>query len=54
MKKDPLSTCPSDKKTIMKKRKHYYRDGRYYCSKGCWKAVNRPQVEQQEGEEENV
>ncbi len=33
---DDLKKCPQCKKAMSKK-KRYYRNGRYYCNKNCWK-----------------
>lgn len=36
-KREKKSNCPACNK-IVKKLKRYYRDGKFYCSKKCWRA----------------
>ncbi len=36
-KAEKQTNCPSCNKLI-KKLKRYYRDGKFYCSKRCWRA----------------
>jgi len=40
------SNCPACGKPI-KKVKHYYRNGKYYCTKKCWRKSNAPKEEPQ-------
>jgi len=36
-KKEKKSNCPACNK-IVKRLKRYYRDGKFYCAKKCWRA----------------
>lgn len=36
-KKEKKSNCPSCNK-VVKRLKRYYRDGKFYCTKKCWRA----------------
>ncbi len=35
---DDFKKCPQCKKPMQKK-KRYYRNGKYYCNKNCWKGT---------------
>lgn len=37
VKKEKKSNCPACNK-VVKRLKRYYRDGKFYCSKKCWRA----------------
>ncbi|PIQ90969.1 MAG: hypothetical protein COV71_01660 [Candidatus Omnitrophica bacterium CG11_big_fil_rev_8_21_14_0_20_41_12] len=37
VKKEKKSNCPVCNK-VVKRLKRYYRDGKFYCSKKCWRA----------------
>lgn len=36
-KREKKSNCPACNK-VVKRLKRYYRDGKFYCSKKCWRA----------------
>ena len=38
------TNCPACNKPI-KKLKRYYRDGKFYCDKKCWRKANAPKEE---------
>jgi len=43
-KKEKPSNCAGCKKPI-RKRRWYYRNGKYYCSKRCWKTAKEEKAE---------
>lgn len=44
-KKEKKSNCPACNK-IVKRLKRYYRDGKFYCGKKCWRAfINKSKEE---------
>ncbi len=44
VKKEKPSNCASCNKSIRKKQ-YYYRNGKYYCTKTCWKNTLKKQEE---------
>ena len=46
-KKEKPSNCAGCKKSIKKKR-WYYRNGTYYCTKRCWSASTKKEVKKEE------
>lgn len=46
-KKEKPSNCGGCKKSIKKKR-WYYRDGKYYCSKRCFKSTLKTEAKKEE------
>jgi len=40
------TNCPACGKPI-KKLKHYYRNGKFYCTKKCWRKAIKPKEEKQ-------
>ena len=39
---EEVKNCPSCKK-LLKKAKKYYRNGKYFCNKNCWKKSVSPE-----------
>jgi hypothetical protein len=39
------TNCPACNKPI-KKLKRYYRDGKFYCGKECWRKVAKPKAQE--------
>jgi len=46
-KKEKPANCAACNKSIKKKR-HYYRDGKYFCTKRCWKATIKKEAKPEE------
>ncbi|MDO8489693.1 MAG: hypothetical protein Q7S42_06290 [Candidatus Omnitrophota bacterium] len=45
-KREKKSNCPACNK-VVKRLKRYYRDGKFYCSKKCWRAfISKSKVEE--------
>jgi len=41
------TNCPACNKPI-RKLKRYYRDGKFYCDKECWRKVAKPKTQEAE------
>jgi hypothetical protein len=48
VKKEKPANCAGCNKSIKKKR-WYYRDGKYYCTKRCWVTASKKKEEKKEG-----
>jgi formylmethanofuran dehydrogenase subunit E len=51
VKQEKPATCATCNKSIKKKR-HYYRNGKYFCTKRCWKAALKKEEKKQESEKQ--
>jgi formylmethanofuran dehydrogenase subunit E len=46
---EPIKNCAGCSKPLKKKKK-YYRNGKYYCNKNCFKNQGKPKAEEKKKE----